>query len=109
MSLTDGRMAGRRKDMGNSALLSCIPAQAPTMPRSMLFKTKGPTAPSAGSDGASDGPKRSPTAQQGGYVKARMWKRELDFTGGILVDCLEIQKLEPVPPLMNSRLLMSSW
>ena len=45
----------------------------------------------------------------GGYIKARMWKRELDFTGGILVDCLEIQKLEPVPPLMNSRLLMSSW
>ena len=45
----------------------------------------------------------------GGYIKARMWKRELDFTGGILVDCLEIQKLEPVLPLMNSSLLMSSW
>lgn len=45
----------------------------------------------------------------GGYIKARVWKRELDFTGGILVDCLQIQKLEPVPPLMNSRLLMSSW
>lgn len=45
----------------------------------------------------------------GGYIKARMWKRELDFTGGILVDCLEIQKLEPVPPLMSSSLLMSSW
>ena len=45
----------------------------------------------------------------GGYIKARMWKRELDFTGGILIDYLEIQKLEPVPPLMNSRLLMSSW
>mmetsp|Transcript_4496 Transcript_4496/g.12664 ORF Transcript_4496/g.12664 Transcript_4496/m.12664 type:complete len:317 (-) Transcript_4496:90-1040(-) len=45
----------------------------------------------------------------GGYIKARMWKRELDFTGGILVDCLEIKKIERVPPLMGSRLLMSSW
>lgn len=26
----------------------------------------------------------------GGYIKARMWKRELDFTGGILVDCLRV-------------------
>lgn len=45
----------------------------------------------------------------GGYIKARMWKRELDFTGGILLDCLEIRKVGNIPPLMASRLLMSSW
>lgn len=45
----------------------------------------------------------------GSYIKARMWKRELDFTGGILVDCLEIRKVGDIPPLMGSRLLMSSW
>ena len=40
-----------------------------------------------------------------GYIKARMWKRELDFTGGILVDCLEIRKVGDIPPLRKSRLL----
>eukprot|EP00562_Extubocellulus_spinifer_P026675 CAMPEP_0178652340 /NCGR_PEP_ID=MMETSP0698-20121128/22590_1 /TAXON_ID=265572 /ORGANISM="Extubocellulus spinifer, Strain CCMP396" /LENGTH=282 /DNA_ID=CAMNT_0020294025 /DNA_START=39 /DNA_END=887 /DNA_ORIENTATION=+ len=35
----------------------------------------------------------------GGIIAARMWKRELDFTGGIMVDCLIVKRIPDAPSI----------